>query len=129
MDKNIFSKVVHVLEKTLGVDAGGVGPESNLVEDLGADSLDLLDMTFQLEHEFGVRLEREELFPAWMFQRESEEIHLGFLTGAGVERAAREFPFLPEIPVSPGTRPKDLLTAGFLADFIRSRLQAGKGAA
>jgi len=57
----IFEKVRTIISEKLGVEEDEVTEESTLDEDLGADSLDLVDLTMAIEDEFGVRVEDEEL--------------------------------------------------------------------
>ncbi len=49
-----FEKVKELLVEKLGLDADKVLPESEIIKDLGADSLDLVEMLFSLEEEFGI---------------------------------------------------------------------------
>ncbi|MBQ9781926.1 MAG: acyl carrier protein [Clostridia bacterium] len=49
-----FEKVKELLVEKLGLDADKVTPASEIIKDLGADSLDLVEMLFALEEEFGV---------------------------------------------------------------------------
>jgi len=46
----------------LGVDPGDIRPESLLVGDLGAESIDLIDLTFRIEKTFDIRIPEGELF-------------------------------------------------------------------
>ncbi|HCZ05674.1 MAG TPA: acyl carrier protein [Thermotogae bacterium] len=59
--EEIFEKVRTLVAEKLGVDEDEVELTSSLEEDLGADSLDLVDLTMAIEDEFGVRVEDEEL--------------------------------------------------------------------
>ena len=59
----IYSKVQGVLEDALGVDADEVKPEATLSGDLGAESIDYLDIVFRLEKAFNIKIPRGELFP------------------------------------------------------------------
>lgn len=59
----VFSKVQEVLEDALGVDEDEVTSEAKLVEDLGAESIDFLDIVFRLEKAFSIKIEQSELFP------------------------------------------------------------------
>ena len=59
----ILAQVQTVLADALGVDVEEVKPESKLLADLSADSIDLLDVTFRLERKFGCKIERKDLFP------------------------------------------------------------------
>ncbi len=49
-----FDKIKELLVDKLGLDADKVTPQSEIIKDLGADSLDLVEMLFSLEEEFGV---------------------------------------------------------------------------
>lgn len=63
-EAEIFEKVQTVLEDALGVDADEVTPEAKLEADLGAESIDYLDIVFRLEKAFpGIKIEQGELFP------------------------------------------------------------------
>lgn len=55
-----FDKVVEIIVENLGVNADEVKPESRLIEDLGADSLDAVELSMALEDEFGITIEDEE---------------------------------------------------------------------
>ncbi len=59
----VFAKVREVLEEALGVDEDEVTPEAKLVGDLGAESIDFLDIVFRLEKAFGIQINQAELFP------------------------------------------------------------------
>jgi acyl carrier protein len=59
----IFSKVRDVLVDALAVDEDEVTPEARLSADLGAESIDYLDIGFKLEQEFGFKIGQGELFP------------------------------------------------------------------
>jgi acyl carrier protein len=59
----IYQKVQGVLVDALGVDAEEVTPTATLREDLGAESIDFLDIVFRLEKAFGIKIPRGELFP------------------------------------------------------------------
>jgi acyl carrier protein len=59
----IYEKVQEVLEDALGVDDDEVTKEATLVGDLGAESIDFLDIVFRLEKAFGIKIDQSELFP------------------------------------------------------------------
>ncbi len=59
----VFSKVQEVLVDALGVDDDEVSPQARLVGDLGAESIDFLDIVFRLEKAFGIKIQQGEMFP------------------------------------------------------------------
>ena len=59
----IFQKIQEVLDDALGVDEDEVTPESSLTSDLGAESIDFLDIVFRIEKTFDFKISQGELFP------------------------------------------------------------------
>ena len=59
----IYEKVKTALIDALGVDDDEVSPTATMVGDLGAESIDFLDIVFRLEKAFGIKIPRGELFP------------------------------------------------------------------
>lgn len=64
----IFAKVREVLVDALAVDEEEVTPNASLVADLGAESIDFLDIVFKLEQSFGFKVAQGELFPEGVAQ-------------------------------------------------------------
>lgn len=60
MADEIESKVKEIIVENLGVDAGTVTPQSSFVNDLGADSLDTVELVMALEEEFDIEIPDEE---------------------------------------------------------------------
>lgn len=52
----MLDKIVEVIVDQLGVDAAQVTPEANFIEDLGADSLDTVELIMAFEEEFDVEI-------------------------------------------------------------------------
>jgi acyl carrier protein len=63
----IYNKVKDVLVDALGVDEEDVKPDAKLRDDLGAESIDFLDIVFRLEKAFGIKIPRGEMFPEDIF--------------------------------------------------------------
>ena len=53
----VFEKVAAIIAKELDKDVSNIKMETRLVEDLGADSLDAVDIMFSLEEEFGMEID------------------------------------------------------------------------
>lgn len=53
-------KVVDIVAEQLGVDKGKITRESNFINDLGADSLDLVEMVMEFESQFGIRIPEDQ---------------------------------------------------------------------
>lgn len=58
--ENLFAKIKENLVETLELDADHVTLETNIVEDLGADSISLMEFTLALEDEFGIEISDED---------------------------------------------------------------------
>lgn len=59
---DVLARVTTVLVQALGVDEEHITPAASLFRDLGAESIDLLDIVFRMEREFGIKIPRGELF-------------------------------------------------------------------
>ena len=57
----MFEQVAGMIAKQLGIDAAGIKPESRLVEDLKADSLDVVAMVMEMESQYGIQIPDEDL--------------------------------------------------------------------
>ena len=79
----IFQKIQEVLDDALGVDEDEVTPEASLTADLGAESIDFLDIVFRIEKTFDVKISQGELFPENLVDNE-EWVANGKLTDAGL---------------------------------------------
>ncbi|OGR80849.1 MAG: acyl carrier protein [Elusimicrobia bacterium RIFCSPHIGHO2_01_FULL_64_10] len=60
MADDIESKVKEIIVENLGVDTAGVNPQASFVNDLGADSLDTVELVMALEEEFDMEIPDEE---------------------------------------------------------------------
>jgi acyl carrier protein len=73
-----------VLEESLNVDEDDLTPTATLQGDLGAESIDFLDIVFRLEREFGIKIPRGELFPESVFQGDPDFVQEGRVTDQGM---------------------------------------------
>ncbi|MGM0422648.1 MAG: acyl carrier protein [Pseudomonadota bacterium] len=53
---DVQSRVSKIVVEHLGVDEGKVKPEASFIDDLGADSLDIVELVMAFEEEFGVEI-------------------------------------------------------------------------
>lgn len=96
MDKNknqIFPKVQECLSGALGIDSAEIRPQSSLVRDLGAESIDFIDILFRLEKAFDIKIPSGELFPANLFNDE-RMVQAGRVTPEGLKVLREKMPFL-----------------------------------
>jgi acyl carrier protein len=89
-DAEIFEKVKETLVEALGVDEDEIKPEASLMGDLGAESIDFLDIIFRLEKGFGIKIPRGEMFPDNL--NNPELVANGKITPAGMKMLKERMP-------------------------------------
>lgn len=120
----VFSKVKDALIDALGVDDDEVVPSATLVGDLGAESIDFLDIVFKLEKAFNISIPREELFPEDILTS-STYVQSGRLTAAGVAELKKRMPFADLSKFESDPRVQDfgnLLTVQDLTKYVCSKI-------
>jgi acyl carrier protein len=125
----IYRKVSATLVEALNVDEGDVTPGARLQDDLGAESIDFLDIVFRLEREFGIKIPRGELFPESIFQGNPEFVQDGRVTDRGLAELHCRMPFadLSEFEKDPKlSHIGDLFTVDLIARYIRGKVGANK---
>jgi acyl carrier protein len=90
--EEIYRKVQSVLVDALGVDDDEITPNSRLKQDLGAESIDFLDIVFRLEKAFGIKIPRDELVPESVLTN-PQYVQNGRVTPTGLEELKRRMPF------------------------------------
>src|SRR5438132_9943073 len=91
--EEIYTKVSSTLVEALNVDEGDIKPDATLQGDLGAESIDFLDIVFRLEREFGIKIPRGELFPETIFQGDPDFVANGKVTEKGLSELRERMPF------------------------------------
>ena len=125
-EDDVFGKVREVLEDALGVDEDEVTSEAKLVEDLGAESIDFLDIAFRLEKAFGIKIEQSELFPESVLN-DPTYVQDGKVTDEGVAELRKRLPHadLTEFEQSREVEQfANVFTVDAIVKFIQSRLAA-----
>jgi len=124
----IFEKVQAVLVDALGVDEEEVTPKATLMADLGAESIDFLDIVFRLEKAFGIKIPREELFPAENLMNNPDLISNGKLTAAGLTELRTKMPHtdITEFQKDPSiNKLGSLFTVNAIVNYIETKLKNG----
>jgi acyl carrier protein len=124
----IYSKVSATLVEALNVDEGDIKPESTLQADLGAESIDFLDIVFRLEREFGIKIPRGELFPESIFQGDPEFVKDGRVTEKGLQELRTRMPFadLSKFEADPEvSNIGDLFTVDMITRYIQGKVSQG----
>jgi acyl carrier protein len=123
--EEIYSRVSVRLVQALNVDEGEIKPTATLQGDLGAESIDFLDIVFRLEQEFGIKIPRGELFPESILQGDSEFVKDGWITEKGLIELRARLPFaeLSSIEQNPRISTiSDLFTVDMITRYIRAKL-------
>src|SRR5438270_11015885 len=89
----VYKKVSTTLIEALNVDEDDVKPDATLQGDLGAESIDFLDIVFRLERAFGIKIPRGELFPESIFQGDPDFVQNGKVTEKGLKESKARMPF------------------------------------
>jgi len=124
--EELFGKVREVLTDALGVDDDEVTPEATLQRDLGAESIDFLDIVFRLEKEFSIKIPKGELFPDDILNN-PEFVSGDTMTPAGVKRLKELMPHAdfsaferdPRVSEMP-----ELFTVNTIVNYVENKLRA-----
>jgi acyl carrier protein len=125
--EQIYSKVCRTLTDVLCVDESDLRPSATLQGDLGAESIDFLDIVFRLEREFGIRISPDELFPESIFHGDPGSVRDGRVTEQGLDVLREALPFAdlstfvrdPQV-----SRLGDLFTVDLITRFVRDKVGA-----
>ncbi len=124
----IYTKVSATLVEALNVDEEDIKPTSTLQGDLGAESIDFLDIVFRLEREFGIKIPRGELFPESIFQGDPELVQNGRVTPKGLDELRAKMPFadLTQFEENPEVgNLSNLFTVDLITRYIQGKLESG----
>jgi len=121
----VFEKVQEVLVDALGVDDDEIETSSTLMGDLGAESIDFLDIIFRLEKAFDIKIPREEIFPDESLLTDPELVSDNKLTAKGLALLKERMPHLalgafesdPDI-----NKVGDLITVDAIVNYVERRV-------
>jgi acyl carrier protein len=124
--EEVFEKVQSALVDALGVDDDEVTPEATMVGDLGAESIDFLDIVFRLEKAFNIEIPRAELFPEDILTN-AQYVQDGKVSAEGVAELKKRMPFadLSKFEANPSVQDfGNLLTVSDLCRYVESKVGA-----
>jgi acyl carrier protein len=122
--EEVFEKVQEVLVDALAVDDDEVKPEATLTSDLGAESIDFLDIVFKIEQVFGFKIEQGELFPDNVMQ-DPEFVQDGKVTDAGMTALKERLPHadFSNLDANPDVnKVGEIFTVDALVKFVERKL-------
>lgn len=120
----IFEKVKTALVDALGVDDDEVTSSATMVGDLGAESIDFLDIVFRLEKAFGIKIPRGELFPEDVLSS-TEFVTNGKVNAAGLAALKARMPFydLTKFEQNPSVQNfPNMLTVEDMVRYVQSKV-------
>lgn len=125
MDQNqILEKVSEILTNALGVDAAEITPAASLTRDLGAESIDFIDIVFRLEKAFDIKIPAGDLFPGNILNNELY-VQNGLVTEAGLAELKKKLPYLRINDFAKNPKVTELayfFDVQMLLDYLRDRL-------
>ena len=118
-ETEIFEKLLPLIREVTGARADQVTMTSNLMEDLGAESIDLLDLSFLIEEAFGITIEANEFesrasghIPGGRYERD------GALTPEALEELKKALPEVPPEKFRPGLKKIEVPSVLNVAVFV-----------
>src|SRR3990172_12871108 len=90
-NQEIVKSVKFIVSQALKVDENKVDLHSSLIKDLGAESIDFLDIVFRLEKTFKIKIPKGELFPEKLLT-DARFVQDGKVTPAGIEELKKRIP-------------------------------------
>lgn len=125
----IYAKIRDVLVDALGVDEEDVRPDAQLAADLGAESIDFLDIQFKLEQAFGFKIPQGEMFPDNL-AHDPTFVHEGKITPKGLAELRSRLPHFdfttfekdPQL-----TKLGQIFTVNALVKYVARKLNSGVG--
>jgi hypothetical protein len=105
--------------QALGVEEDDIKPSATLQGDLGAESIDFLDIVFRLEREFMIKIDRDELFPESLLLGDPAFIDGGRLTDDGLSALHAQMPYADWTELERDRR-LDRIDDLFTVDLVRS---------
>jgi len=123
-EEEVFEKVRDTLVDALNVDDDEVTPEAKISADLGAESIDYLDITFRLEKAFDIKIPRGELVPEQLLN-DPQYVQDGKLTAEGLDELRKRMTHadLTEFEKDPEVgKIMDLFTVQTIVNYVLGKV-------
>ncbi|QDU39725.1 Acyl carrier protein [Maioricimonas rarisocia] len=123
--EEVFEKVQETLVDALGVDDDEVTREATLIGDLGAESIDFLDIIFRLEKNFDIKIPRGELFPENLAAADSGFVEDGVVTDKGIAELRARMPHADVDSFADDPKVEniqELFTVDMICKFLESKV-------
>src|SRR5262249_41495623 len=127
----IDARVTNVLVQALGVEKDDIKPSATLQGDLGAESIDFLDIVFRLEREFMIRIPRGELFSELLFEDVTTILEDGHVSDAGLAALRSKMPYADWNSLERDRRLdriSDLITVNLLSSYVTWKVRGSEEA-
>lgn len=124
--EDVFEKVRDVLVEALGVDADEVSPDAVLEADLGAESIDYLDIVFRLEKSFNIKIHKSELYPPDDLLNNPDYLDGERMTAEGIDKLKSAMPHadFSEFEKDPlVSKIPELFTVSTIVNFVMNKLE------
>jgi acyl carrier protein len=123
--ESVRPKVSQVICEALGRDVEPLKLDARLIDDLGAESIDYLDILFRLERAFGVKIPRGQIAREARGELSEEEFQQdGVVTASGLERLRIHLSEVPKERIKPGLKVGDIPTLFTVETFCKLVLKA-----
>lgn len=118
-EQEVFEKIKPLIQEVTGARENQIKMDTGLMQDLGAESIDLLDLSFLIEETFGVTLEADEFerqaskrIPSGVYEKD------GYLTDEALEELKKALPEVPAEHLKPGLKKIELPSVLNVAVFV-----------
>lgn len=125
---DIFQKVTDTLVDALGVEEDEINSQATLQGDLGAESIDFLDIVFRLEKNFGIKIPRGDLFPDEKLFTDARFVQDGRMTDEGLVELRTRMPYadLDRFAGDPDIQQiSNLFTVEMIVRYIENKVSDG----
>ena len=120
-EKEIYDKVAEAIAEALDVEKDEATPDAILMDDLGAESIDFLDIIFRIENTFSIKIPRgglqKDIFEAEGL-KEEDVIVSGSLTALGIDKLKSHMPEVKPEKIIEGVKVDDIPTLFTVQTFV-----------